>query len=228
VCLRLRQALFGWGSGLLTLNEYETSLCITRQLCVGSLWLRPAKLFCFFGGGERWQGTIAAELRSLAAVAQKITTAASREEKARGWIELNRQAKKFGEEMNAAFPDTSIKGDAISPAEAQHLALTATSYGVRIAFCESGENWAADNQGYFKYLELWPNGPEADEATWMGPIGNASFCGDSEGSAEELNEFIAQRKQFLQKFPESRFAAQAKQDVTDAQAQLQEALRSGR
>jgi hypothetical protein len=169
-----------------------------------------------------------AELRSLAAVAQKITTAASREEKARGWIELNRQAKKFGEEMNAAFPDTSIKGDAISPAEAQHLALTATSYGVRIAFCESGENWAADNQGYFKYLELWPNGPEADEATWMGPIGNASFCGDSEGSAEELNEFIAQRKQFLQKFPESRFAAQAKQDVTDAQAQLQEALRSGR
>ena len=169
-----------------------------------------------------------AELRSLAAVAQKITTAASREEKARGWIELNRQAKKFGEEMNAAFPDTSIKGDAISPAEAQHLALTATSYGVRIAFCESGGNWAADNQGYFKYLELWPNGPEADEATWMGPIGNASFCGDSEGSAEELNEFIAQRKQFLQKFPDSRFAAQAKQDVTDAQAQLQEALRSGR
>ena len=82
-----------------------------------------------------------AELRSLAAVAQKITTAASREEKARGWIELNRQAKKFGEEMNAAFPDTSINGDAILPAEAQHLALTATSYGVRIAFCESGGNW---------------------------------------------------------------------------------------
>ena len=168
------------------------------------------------------------ELRSLAAVAQKITTAPSREEKARGWIELNRKAKKFGEYMNAAFPDTSIKGDTISPPEAQQLAHTATSYGVRIDFCESGGNWAADNQGYLKYLELWPNGPEADEATWMGPIGNASFCGDSEGSAEELKEFIAQRKKFLQKFPDSRFAAQAKQDVTKAQAQLQEAPSLGR
>jgi hypothetical protein len=48
-----------------------------------------------------------AELRSLAAGAKKITTAPSHEEKARGWIELNRQAKKFGEELNAAFPDTS-------------------------------------------------------------------------------------------------------------------------
>jgi outer membrane protein assembly factor BamD (BamD/ComL family) len=62
----------------------------------------------------------------------------------------------------------------------------------------------------------------------MGPIGNASFCGDSEGSAEELKEFIAQRKKFLQKFPDSRFAAQAKQDVTEAQAQLQEAPSLGR
>lgn len=169
-----------------------------------------------------------AELRSLADLAQKIAAAPSREEKARGWLELNRQAKKFAEEMNTAFPDTSINGDKISPAEAQQLAKTATAYGVRVDFCEPGGNWAADNQGYFKYLELWPNGPEADEGMWMGPMENASFCGDSEGSAEELKEFIAQRKQFLQKFPNSRFAAQAKQDVAEAQAQLQEALESGR
>ncbi len=169
-----------------------------------------------------------AELHSLAALAQKITNAPSHEEKARGWLELNRQAKRFGEEMNAAFPDTSIQGDTISPAEAQQLAHTATSHGVRIDFCESAGSWAADNQGYIKYLELWPDGPEADEATWMGPIGNASFCGDSEGSAEELKEFIAQRKQFLHKFPNSRFAEQAKQDITEAQAQLQEAISSGR
>jgi len=169
-----------------------------------------------------------AELRSLKDLAQKIATAPTHEKKARRWVELNRQAKKFGEEMNAAFPDTSIKGDKISPTEAQQLAQTATSYGVRVVFCEPGGNWGADNQGYFKYLELWPRGPEADEATWMGPMGNASFCGDSESSAEELKEFIAQRKQFLQKFPNSRFAAQAKHDVAEAQAQLQEALRRGR
>jgi hypothetical protein len=34
----------------------------------------------------------------------------------------------------------------------------------------------------------------------MRPLGNASYCGDSEGSAEELKDFIAKRKQFLQSF----------------------------
>ena len=169
-----------------------------------------------------------AELRSLATLAQEIAAAPTNEEKARRWLELNRNAKKFGEEMNAVFPETTIKGDKISPAEAQQLARTATSHGVRVDFCEPGGNWAADNQGYFKYLELWPQGPEADEATWMGPMGNASFCGDSEGSAEELKEFLAQRKQFLQNFPNSRFAAQAKQDITQAQPQLEQALKCGR
>lgn len=169
-----------------------------------------------------------AELRSLAALAQEIAVAPTNEEKARRWLELNRKAKKFGEEMNAAFPETSIKGDTISPAGAQQLAQTATSYGVRVEFCEPGGNWAADNQGYFKYLELWPHGPEADEATWMGPVGTGSFCGDSEGSAEELKEYIAQRKQFLQNFPNSRLAAQAKQDITAAQTQLEQELNSGR
>ena len=169
-----------------------------------------------------------AELASLAKLAQKIADAPTNEDKARGWLELNRQARKFGEEMNSAFPGTSIQGDKISPAEAQKLAETATSYGIRVDFCEPGGNWAADSQGYFKYLELWPQGPEADEATWMGPVGNASFCGDFEGSAEELKGFIAQRKQFLQQFANSRFAGRAKQDIAEAQAQLEQALKSGR
>jgi flagellar basal body rod protein FlgC len=169
-----------------------------------------------------------AQLRSLAMLNQQIANARSNEDKARGWLELNRQARKFGQEMNSAFPETSIKGDKISPAEAEKLARTATSHGIRVDFCEPGGNWAADNQGYFKYLELWPHGPEADEATWMGPVGNASFCGDTEGSPEELKAFIAEREKFLQHFPNSRFAAQAKQDITEAQAQLQKALKSRR
>jgi hypothetical protein len=169
-----------------------------------------------------------AELRLLAKLAQQIADAPTNQDKARGWLELNRQTRKFAEEMNSAFPETSIQGDKISPAEAQTLARTATSSGVRVDFCEPGGNWAANNQGYFKYLELWPAGPEADEATWMGPTGNGSFCGDSEGSADELKAFIAQRTQFLQKFPNSRFAAQAKQDITDAQAQLEDAHKAGR
>jgi hypothetical protein len=130
--------------------------------------------------------------------------------------------------MNSAFLETSINGDKSSPAEAHKLAETATSYGVRVDFCEIGGNWAADNQGYFKYLELWSQGPEADEATWMGPLGNASYCGDFEGSAEELKDFIAKRKQFLLSFPNSHFASEAKQDITEAEAQLEQSLKAGR
>ena len=63
-----------------------------------------------------------AELSLLAKLAQNIAHAPTNEEKARGWLELNRQARKFGEEMNSAFPGTSIQGDKISPAEAQKLA----------------------------------------------------------------------------------------------------------
>jgi hypothetical protein len=168
------------------------------------------------------------QLQSLAKLAQRIADAPTDEEKARGWLELNREAKKFGEAMNSAFPETTIQGDKISPAEAQKLAQTATSYGVRVDFCEPGGNWGAGNQGYFKYLELWPTGPEADEATWMGPTGAGSFCGDSEGTSEELKAFIAQRKQFLQKFPNSRFSQQATQEITDAQIELEKAIKSGR
>src|SRR5437762_744319 len=99
------------------------------------------------------------ELRSLAKLAQQIADAPTNRQKAGGWLELNRQARKFGDEMNSAFPETSIKGDKVSPAEAHKLAETATSYGTRVDFCEPGGNWAADNQGYFKYIELWPQGP---------------------------------------------------------------------
>jgi hypothetical protein len=177
---------------------------------------------------DQAKAQLQAELSSLAKLAQNIAHAPTNEEKARGWLELNRKARKLGEEMNTAFPGTTIQGDKISPAEAAKIAQTATSYGVRVDFCEPGGNWAADSQGYFKYLELWPLGPDADEATWMGPVGNASFCGDSEGSAEELKAFTTQRKQFVQQFPNSRFAAQAKQEIADAQAQLEQALKSGR
>jgi hypothetical protein len=68
-----------------------------------------------------------AELCSLAKLAQKIAAVPTNEEKARGWLELNRHSRKFGEEMNSAFPGTSIKGDKISPAEAQNLAVLATT-----------------------------------------------------------------------------------------------------
>jgi len=165
-------------------------------------------------------------MKKLAAQAHKIAQATSNEEKAKGWLLLNRLAAKFGEQMNRAFPNTTIHGDKIDPPQAQRLAQQATSYGVKVDFCEIGADWGASNEGYLKYLELWPNGPEADEATWMGPMGNQSYCGDFEGSAEELQEIMSQNQRFIAQFPGSRHTPEAKQRLADAQKMLAELQKS--
>jgi hypothetical protein len=159
-------------------------------------------------------------LRGLQHQAQRIAEARTNQERAQAWLALNHEAVKFAEQMNRAFPNTSIRGDKITPPEAQRLSEQASSYGVRIDFCEPGGDWGANNEGYFKYLELWPDGPDADLATWMGPLGNQSFCGDFEGTVEELQEIIRLNRQFIAKFPGSRFASEAKQRLADAQKML--------
>ncbi len=159
-------------------------------------------------------------LKKLQTQAQKIAHATTNQEKAKAWLALNHEAVKFAVEMNRAFPHPSIHGDKISPPEAQKLAEQATSYGVRVDFCEIGDDWGANNEGYLKYLELWPDGPDADEATWMGPMRNQSFCGDFEGSVEELQEIVQLNQQFITQFPNSRFTPEAKERLADAQKML--------
>jgi hypothetical protein len=166
------------------------------------------------------------KLRELRSFAQRITASQDDHQKALLWLSLNRKAKQFADQMNATFPDTNLQGDKVSPPNAQKLAQEATSYGVHIEYCEMSAKWSADNQGYLKYLELWPEGPDADESTWMGPMQHAAFCGDFEGSVEELRENIAQQKQFLERFPNSRFARQAKQELADSEAGLADTLKS--
>ncbi|HTC94984.1 MAG TPA: outer membrane protein assembly factor BamD [Terriglobales bacterium] len=164
-------------------------------------------------------------LQRLQALAQKITHASTNQEKAKAWLAMNHEAVKFAGEMNRVFPNSSIQGDKIDPPEAQKLAEKATSYGVRVDFCEPGTDWGANNEGYLKYLELWPDGPDADEATWMGPAGNQSFCGDFEGSVEELQEIIQQNQRFIQQFPNSHFTPEAKERLADAQKMLAEQMK---
>jgi hypothetical protein len=165
-------------------------------------------------------------LKNLEAQARKIRLAATNEEKAKDWLVLNREAAKFAGEMNRAFPNTTIHGDQIDPPRAQRLAQQATSFGVKVDFCEISADWGASNEGYLKYLELWPTGPEADEATWMGPMGNQSFCGDFEASSEELEEVISQNRRFIAEFPNSRHTPEAKQRLDDAEKMLADLRKS--
>jgi hypothetical protein len=163
-----------------------------------------------------------ASMTKLQADAKQVLEASGNLGKAKAWLGLNRDAVRFAKEMNRAFPHSRIRGDRIEPQVAQSLAEEATAYGVRVYFCEPDAAWAASNEGYFKYLEMWPTGPDADEAAWMGPAGNQVGCGDFEGSPEELWDMLQKNRSFLAQFPDSRFAAEATKRLAYAQKMLAE------
>src|SRR5260370_32221918 len=87
-------------------------------------------------------------LKKLQTQAQKIAHATTNQEKAKAWLALNHQAVKFADEMNRAFPHSSIHGDKISPPEPPKLAQPATSYCVRLDFCEPGGDQCANHHRY--------------------------------------------------------------------------------
>jgi hypothetical protein len=62
------------------------------------------------------------EVRKIEVLAEQIAGANTNDQKARSWLALNREAKKFADQMNVAFPKTTAKGDKIFPEEAQRIA----------------------------------------------------------------------------------------------------------
>jgi hypothetical protein len=101
--------------------------------------------------GAQSAASLKTEVRKIEVLAEQIAGANTNDQKARSWLALNREAKKFADQMNAAFPKTTAKGDKIFPEEAQRIAEKATSYGVRVDFCEMGDNWGADNCEFRKF-----------------------------------------------------------------------------
>ena len=79
-------------------------------------------------------------------------------------------------------------------------------------------------QGYEKYLELLPRGPEADEAWWRGRV--LSACGDGEGTPDEYRADIATYSAFLKRFPNSRFAPEARSTLAGTRKGLKQLLKS--
>ena len=106
------------------------------------------------------------------------------------------------------------------------LAKEAGAFGVGVEWCEPGGNWAARSEGYEKYLTLWPDGPEADEAWWNGRV--EGWCGDYEGTADEDRQTIATYAAFLKAFPKSRRAPEARKTLADLQQGLDEKLKAER
>jgi hypothetical protein len=124
--------------------------------------------------------------------------------KAKAWMDLNRAADRMAELMLA---DESLKP----------LAEEATALGVTVDWCEPGADWSAHIEGYEKYLQLLPNGPQADDAWWMGRMDHGPRCGDGEGTPEEDEPEIKKFSDFLARFPNSLHAPEARQQLHDAQ-----------
>ena len=124
--------------------------------------------------------------------------------KAQAWLELNRAADRL----------TKLLG---SDKDLEPVAKQVSALGVTVGWCEPGAQWFAEVEGYEQYLQILPDGPQADDAWWMRRFRN---CGDFEGTPEEYEEQIQWYSEFLKRFPaSSSHAPDARQRLQDAQVQ---------
>jgi outer membrane protein assembly factor BamD (BamD/ComL family) len=87
--------------------------------------------------------------------------------------------------------------------------------------------WDVGVEGYNKYLRLWSNGPDADQAWWWARVQYTDACeAEFEGTEEEYVATSETMKAFLEKFPKSRFAPEAEKTMKEAMDELRSILKS--
>jgi hypothetical protein len=103
-----------------------------------------------------------------------IDRAADSARKAQAWLELNRAADQL----------TELLG---SDKDFEPVAKQASALGITVDWCDPGAHWFAEAEGFERYLQILPDGPQADDAWWMRRFRD---CGDFEGTPEEYEEQI--------------------------------------
>jgi hypothetical protein len=137
-----------------------------------------------------------------------IDRAADSTSKAQAWLELNRAADRFAELLG---------GDK----DLEPLARQASALGITLDWCDPDGHWFAQSEGFEQYLQILPDGAQADDAWWMRRFKD---CGDSEGTPEEYEEEIQWYSEFLKRFPNSSsHAPDARQALSSAQQQYKTA-----
>lgn len=160
-------------------------------------------------------------LKQMAVLQSQTTSAQSAQVKAEAWLDLNRKADDLAKRMTELLPRTENSGPLIPTAELNQIAEKSGALGMSIAYCEIGTDFAASFVGYEKYLQLWPEGPNADEAYWKSKV-EANACGDFEGSIEEYQDGITRYSEFIKRFPSSSLIPHAKSQLEAYQAGLRE------
>ncbi|MCI0349941.1 MAG: hypothetical protein L0Z53_11000 [Acidobacteriales bacterium] len=95
------------------------------------------------------------------------------------------------------------------------LAREAKRLGIGLEYCWPGETWLVGNEGYAKYLELWPTGPRADETFWRTHIEPpcCDECGLELRDQPSRQQLLQACKEFIEKFPHSHLRGKAEEMV---------------
>jgi hypothetical protein len=157
-----------------------------------------------------WGPQMREKLAQMKSLHEQIAKAGSPHEQASAWFELNDAAGELAGMINGSTR--------LFPAQFEKLAETAGRLGVELRDCEISAQWGVISTGYEKYLELWPDGPRADDAWWHSRL--ESWCGDFEGSAEEYQAAADHYAEFLKRFPNSPRAGEARKALQENLAGL--------
>jgi hypothetical protein len=160
-------------------------------------------------------------LKEMAVLQGQTNSAQNAQAKAAAWFNLNRKADALAKRMTELLPRAEDSGPPTPTGDLNQIAEKSQALGMSIAYCEIGTDFAASFEGYQNYLQLWPDGPNADEAYWKAKV-EANGCGDFEGTVEEYQQGIARYSEFLKCYPSSSYAVRAKSQLEAYQAGLRE------
>jgi hypothetical protein len=150
----------------------------------------------------------ATRIRTLDAALQSETDPHAR---AWTWLELNHEADGVAALTNPILRrvewETGLEAVNLVLAAVEEMAGGAS---VNVHYCEQDGEMAAAAGGYRMYLELWPNGPDADEAAFWAIEGNGPRCAHLQGDEETYARLRKAYQDFVEQFPKSARASDAR------------------
>lgn len=153
-------------------------------------------------------------LQKLQIIRASIDADANNHARASDWFRLNEAVKELIEFLGDEKGLTSIIKE-VRP------------LGISVGTCAHEPPWDVGVEGYNKYLRLWSNGPDADQAWWWARVHYTDSCeAEFEGTEEEYVAASETMKAFLEKFPKSRFAPEAEKTMKEAMDELRSILKS--
>jgi hypothetical protein len=164
---------------------------------------------------------VVSNLKEMETLRNQTNFAKSSQAKAQAWLDLNRKADALATRLTQLLPKIPDSGRPTPTPELNQIADQSKTLGISVNYCEIGTDWAADSTGYENYLNLWPDGPNADEAFWKSKV-ESNGCGDFEGTIEEYQHGVEMYSDFIKRYPSSGYIERAKSQLNAYEAGLRE------